>query len=83
MLDERVEGGARLEASGERDDARPRVPGRKDARPRVLGPAGRGNVEMRVPGLETQPKHRRQVADRVVARVCTTSFARAVVPEVK
>ena len=68
MLDQRVERRARLEALAERDHGRAGVPGREHARPGVLGPAGRGNVEMRVAGLEAEPVHGREVPDRV-ARV--------------
>ena len=68
MLDQRVERRARLEALAERDHGRAGVPGREHARPGVLGPAGRGNVEMRVAGLEAEPVHGREMPDRV-ARV--------------
>ena len=68
MLDQHVERRARLEAQSERDDGRAGVPGREDARPGVLGPAGRGNVEMRVAGPDPKPVHRRKVPDRI-ARV--------------
>ena len=51
---QRVEGRARLEAAGERDCRRAGVPWRENARPGVLGPAGRGDVEMHVDWHETQ-----------------------------
>ena len=63
-----VEDGARLEAPRQRDGGRAGVPRREDIRPRVLGPAGRGNVEMHVVGLQAEPVHGRQMADRI-ARV--------------
>jgi len=65
MLDQRVERGARLEAAGERHDAGARVPGGEHARPCVLGPARRGNVEMRVPGPQAQTVHGREMAYRI------------------
>ena len=41
------------------------VPGCEEAAPRVLGPTGRRDVEVHVPGLQADPVHRRQVADRI------------------
>ena len=41
------------------------VPRREDAAPGVLGPAGRGDVEMDVAGPQAQPVHGREMADRI------------------
>ena len=40
-------------------------PGREEVAPGVLGPAGRGQVEVHVAGLQPEPVQRRQVADRI------------------
>jgi hypothetical protein len=68
MGGEIVEEGARFEAPRQRDGGRAGVPRRKHVRPRVLGPAGRRDVEMHVVGLQTEPVHGREMADRI-ARV--------------
>ena len=65
MGGEIVEDGARFEAPRQRDGGRAGVPWREDIRPRVLGPAGRRNVEMHVVGLQAEPVHGRQMADRI------------------
>ena len=65
MRGEIVEQRARFEAPRQRDRGRAGVPWRKHVRPRVLGPAGRRNIEMHVVGLQAEPVHRRQMADRI------------------
>ena len=47
------------------EDGRARVPRGEDVAPRVLRPAGGGDVEVDVAGLEADPVHGRQVTDRV------------------
>ena len=41
------------------------IPRRKEAGPGMFGPAGRAHVEVHVAGSQSDPVHRRQVADRV------------------
>ncbi|MCY1347415.1 hypothetical protein D9M69_335220 [compost metagenome] len=41
------------------------VPGREEAAPGVLGPAGGGDVQVQVAGLQADPVHGGKVADRV------------------
>ena len=58
--------------------------GREEAAPRVLGPARRGDVEVHVAGLQPDPVHRRQVADRVaLVRVQRRASAARSCPDVK
>ncbi len=47
------------------EDGRLGVPGREEVGPGVLGPAGRGDVQMHVAGLEADPVHGRQMPDGV------------------
>src|SRR2546430_7467141 len=42
-----------------------RIPGRKEARPGVLRPARGAQIQVHVPGLQSQPVHGRQMPDRV------------------
>ena len=58
--------GGRVEAAVVDDhDAGARDPRGEEVRPRVLRPAGRGDVEVPVAGLQAHPVHGRQVAHRV------------------
>ena len=43
------------------------IPGREQTAPGVLGPAGRGDVQMDIAGLQPEPIHRRQSADGITA----------------
>ena len=46
-------------------DARTGIPRREQAAPGMLGPAGRGNIEVQIAGLQADPVHRRQMPHRV------------------
>ena len=63
---QRAEQSLRVEACAVVDeDAGAGVPGRKEATPGVLGPSRRRNVHVNVARAQSQPVHRRQVADWV------------------
>ena len=47
------------------EDRRLRVPGRKEARPGMLRPPRRAQIQVYVPGLQSQPVHGREMPDRV------------------
>ena len=43
------------------------IPGREEAAPGVLGPARRGDIQMDIARLQSEPVHRRQSADGIAA----------------
>ena len=57
---------ARIEARLVGDEDRgPRIPGRKKAGPGMLGPAGRGNIQMQIARLQAEGEHRGKMPHRI------------------